>query len=46
MIRHRDRFGANPRIGMIYRNWDRQSPETRDETLLRAKWCLQHLDDL
>ncbi|NCF37857.1 MAG: cryptochrome/photolyase family protein [Gammaproteobacteria bacterium] len=46
MIRHRDRFGANPRIGMIYRNWDRQSPETRDETLVRAKWCLQHIDDL
>ena len=46
MIRHRDRFDANPRIGMIYRNWDRQSPENRDDTLARANWCLQHIEDL
>ena len=46
MIRHRDRFGANPRIGMIYRNWDRQSPTTQGETLSRADWCLKHINDL
>ncbi len=46
MIRHRDRFDANPRIGMIYRNWDRQSSTTREDTLARADWCLQHIDDL
>jgi deoxyribodipyrimidine photolyase-related protein len=46
MVRHRDRFGANPRIGMIYRNWDRQSVAQRDATLQRAEWCLQHLEDL
>ena len=46
MIRHRDSFAANPRIGMIYRNWDRQSTETRDATLARASWCLQHINEL
>ncbi|MDH3222031.1 MAG: cryptochrome/photolyase family protein [Gammaproteobacteria bacterium] len=46
MVRHRDRFGANPRIGMIYRNWDRQSAAQRDATLQRAEWCLQHLPEL
>jgi deoxyribodipyrimidine photolyase-related protein len=46
MVRHRDRFGPNPRIGMVYRNWDRQSLQVRDDTLKRANWCLEHIDDL
>ena len=46
MIRHREQLAANPRIGMIYRSWDRQSSETREATLARANWCLQHLDAL
>lgn len=46
MERHRDRFEANPRIGMIYRNWDRQAGDRREATLARARWCLQHLDEL
>ncbi len=46
MQRHRERLAANPRIGMIYRNWDRQAPEQREATLARAQWCLQHLDQL
>jgi len=46
MLRHRERFAANPRIGMVYRNWDRQSPETRQATLARADWCLRHIDEL
>jgi deoxyribodipyrimidine photolyase-related protein len=46
MLRHRDRFSANPRIGMVYRNWDRQSPEIQQATLSRADWCLHHLGDL
>jgi deoxyribodipyrimidine photolyase-related protein len=44
--RHRDRLETNPRIGMIYRNWERQSAEQREATLARAQWCLQHLDEL
>ncbi|MBT8434494.1 MAG: cryptochrome/photolyase family protein [Gammaproteobacteria bacterium] len=46
MVRHRDQLSANPRIGMIYRNWDRQDPEIQEATLSRADWCLQHLDEL
>jgi deoxyribodipyrimidine photolyase-related protein len=46
MDRHRGRFEANPRIGMIYRNWDRQAEDRREATLARARWCLQHLDEL
>jgi len=46
MIRHRGRFEANPRIGMIYRSWDRQAGEQREAALARAQWCLQHLDEL
>ena len=46
MIRHRERLARNPRIGMIYRSWDRQDPKTQEATLTRANWCLQNLDKL
>ena len=46
MIRHRDELENNPRIGMIYRNWERQDSAEREATLERANWCLQHLDEL
>ncbi|UCH39119.1 MAG: cryptochrome/photolyase family protein [Gammaproteobacteria bacterium] len=46
MIRHREQLAANPRIGVIYRSWDRQGPKTQEATLSRADWCLQHLEDL
>ena len=46
MLRHRDRFAKNPRIGMVYRNWDKQAPEVQQATLARADWCLEHLDEL
>ena len=46
MHRHRDWLEQNPRIGMVYRNWDRQAPEQRAQTLERADWCLHHLEDL
>lgn len=46
MHRHREEFGANPRIGMIYRNWDRHTRSEREATLARAEWCLQNLDEL
>lgn len=43
---HRERLENNPRIGMVYRNWDKQSRETRDATLVRAKWCLENIESL
>ncbi len=46
MVRHRPRLEKNPRIGMIYRNWDRQDSTQREAVLERAEWCRQHLDDL
>ncbi|MBR9909665.1 MAG: cryptochrome/photolyase family protein [Gammaproteobacteria bacterium] len=46
MHTHRDKLAGNPRIGMVYRSWDKQSSENQRATLARAKWCLQHLQDL
>jgi deoxyribodipyrimidine photolyase-related protein len=46
MNKHRDKLANNPRIGMVYRNWDKQSKETREATLARADWCLEHLEEL
>ncbi|NNC98660.1 MAG: cryptochrome/photolyase family protein [Gammaproteobacteria bacterium] len=46
MHRHRERFGNNARIGMIYRNLDRMDSELRDDTLGRAEQLLESLEDL
>lgn len=39
LIRHRDRFSGNPRMGNMYRTWDRMKDEHK-ETVLQdaAKW--------
>jgi deoxyribodipyrimidine photolyase-related protein len=46
MIRHRDKFEKNPRIGMVYRNWDKQAESDRSLTLEKAEWCLVNLNEL
>lgn len=46
MHQHRDKLAGNPRIGMVYRNWDKQLPENQQATLSRANWCLENLDNL
>ncbi len=46
MTRHRERFEKNPRIGMIYRTWDKQSEDKQQSTLQRAKWCLENIESL
>jgi deoxyribodipyrimidine photolyase-related protein len=46
MHRHRQRLENNPRIGMIYRNWDKQSEESREHTLRRGEWCLNNIETL
>lgn len=44
LIRHRARFAANPRMGNMYRTWDRMS-ETRRETILaEAEAWLEKFD--
>jgi deoxyribodipyrimidine photolyase-related protein len=46
MQRHREQFEVNPRIGMVYRNWDKQTEESRQATLTRAQWCLDNIEAL
>ena len=46
MNRHREQLKQNPRIGMVYRNWDKMSEEAQSLVLDRAQWCLEHLEDL
>ena len=42
--RHRERFETNPRMGTIYRTWDRFAPERRETVLAEAKAILARLD--
>ena len=44
--RHRDDFAGNPRMGMMYRNWDRQKPERRQALLARAEHLLANIETL
>lgn len=46
MTRHRSLLEKNPRIGMVYRNWDRQDAETRTQTLQQAQQYLSALESL
>jgi len=46
MERHRSRLEKNPRIGMVYRNWDRMSQDRRDEILTTADAILADPDAL
>ncbi len=46
MIKHRDKVERNPRIGMVYRNWDKQNKAHQKATLDRAAWCLNNIDTL
>ncbi|WP_166258135.1 cryptochrome/photolyase family protein [Marinobacter salicampi] len=44
--RHRDDFASNPRMGMMYRNWDKQKPERRQALIKRGEWLLANIDKL
>ncbi len=46
MERHRDELQSNPRIGMVYRNWDKQNSESKQATLDQAEHYLANLDSL
>ena len=46
MIRHRERFEKNPRIGMVYRQWDKQDGLAQAEVLERAEWCIENIEVL
>ncbi|WP_345316678.1 cryptochrome/photolyase family protein [Ferrimonas gelatinilytica] len=46
MERHREQLANNPRVGVVYRNWDNRGDEERDAVLERAQWCLDHAEKL
>ena len=44
--RHREKLERNPRIGMVYRTWDKMSGEARVATLEQAEMYLEQLEAL
>ncbi len=46
MTRHRRRFESNPRIGMVYRNWDRMKEDRRSAILETAERYQERRDTL
>ncbi len=44
--RNRNKLHNNPRIGMMYRTWDKMPPDTQKEIRSRAAWLLEHMDKL
>ena len=46
MVRHREKFQNNPRIGMVYRNWDKQEKAVQELTIARGEDCLKNLEAL
>jgi deoxyribodipyrimidine photolyase-related protein len=46
MVRHREKFQNNPRIGMVYRNWDKQEKAVQELTIARGEDCLKNLEEL
>lgn len=44
--RHRARLERNPRIGMMYRTWDKMDPDQRAALLEHADWVKQHAGEL
>ena len=46
MRRHRGRLENNPRIGMVYRNWDKQDKSLRQDTLAQAQYYIDNIETL
>lgn len=44
--RHREKLERNPRIGMVYRTWDKMSGEARAATLEQAEGYLAGIENL
>jgi deoxyribodipyrimidine photolyase-related protein len=45
-MRHSDKLGNNPRIGMVYRTLNKMTPEAKGEIQERANWILNNLNTL
>jgi len=46
MLRHRERLATNPRLGMLYKNWDKREADAQRAVLERAQWCLDNMNEL
>lgn len=46
MQKHRERLEKNPRIGMVYRNWDKQDESLRQATLEQGNNYLNNIEKL
>ncbi|WP_064435835.1 cryptochrome/photolyase family protein [Pseudoalteromonas neustonica] len=46
MHTHEARLSRNPRIGMVYKNWQKQNETQQSATLKRAQWCLTNIEKL
>jgi len=46
MHRHRHLLAKNPRIGMVYKNWDRMDELQRQAVLQRAAWIKENVNNL
>ena len=46
MQTHREKLEKNPRIGMVYRNWDKQSDDLREDTLNQATHYINNIESL
>ncbi|WP_338363813.1 cryptochrome/photolyase family protein [uncultured Pseudoalteromonas sp.] len=46
MDKHRALLEKNPRIGMVYKNWDKQTPQLQQQTLAQANYYLTHINEL
>jgi len=44
--RNREKLERNPRIGMMYRTWDKMDDQKRTEILQQAEHYLNHIEDL
>ncbi len=44
MEQHREHLQKNPRTSMVFRGWDKR--QDKEALLKRAKWCVEHLEQL
>jgi deoxyribodipyrimidine photolyase-related protein len=44
--RHRDKLENNPRIGMMYRTFDKMDPSKREETIKQGDYYLENIETL
>ncbi|WP_263081314.1 cryptochrome/photolyase family protein [Endozoicomonas sp. Mp262] len=46
MSLHRKRLEKNPRVALVYKNWDKLGKDEKSAILKRARWCLANQNSL